>query len=308
MQKSGNNILDKTIIVIAGPTASGKTSLAVSLAENLNCSVVSADSRQFYKELSIGTAKPTPEEIREVPHYFVDSHSITTPLSAGQFEKEALEVVEALFQKDDFVIVVGGSGMFINALIYGTDQIPHDPEVREYWNQEYQEKGIEFLQKKLKEVDLEYFKSADIQNPMRLIRALEVYKLTGVPYSTLRKEQKKTARYNTHFFVIDYPREELYDRINQRVDIMVENGLINEVKDNLKYRDSQALNTVGYKEIFEYLDGNINKEEAINLVKQNSRRYAKRQLTWFRKQEEACWLKPKPVEEQVKFILELIKG
>lgn len=297
----------KKIIVIAGPTASGKTSLAVALAKQLNSPIISADSRQFYKELSIGTAKPTPEEMEDVPHYFVNSHSVKDPLSAGQFEKQALEKAEELFLTNDTIIVVGGSGMFINALIYGTDQLPHNPEVRDFWNQEFESRGIDFLQDKLKEVDLEYYNEADIKNPVRLIRALEIFEITGQPFSKLRKQSVKTPRFETHFFVIDYPREELYERINHRVDIMIENGLVEEVRENRKYQELQPLNTVGYKEVFEYLDYNISYEQAIELIKQNTRRYAKRQLTWFRKQENAIWLKPTATSDMVKTIITTFK-
>lgn len=297
----------KKIIVIAGPTASGKTSLAVALAKQLKCSIISADSRQFYKELSIGTAKPTEEEMDGVPHYFIDSHSVENPLSAGQFEKQALERVKKLFESDDTVIIVGGSGMFINALIYGTDQLPHKPEVRDFWNQQLEEKGIEFLQEKLKEVDLAYYNEADIKNPVRLIRALEIFEITGQPFSQLRKQNVKTPRFTTYYFVIDHPREELYNRINQRVEIMIDNGLIEEVKNNSQHRQLQALNTVGYKEVFEYLDGEISKERAIELIQQNTRRYAKRQLTWFRKEETAQWIKPSSTDNMVKEIISTVQ-
>ncbi|WP_107038906.1 tRNA (adenosine(37)-N6)-dimethylallyltransferase MiaA [Brumimicrobium mesophilum] len=297
----------KEIIVIAGPTASGKTSLAVALAKRLKCSVISADSRQFYKELAIGTAKPTPEEMEDVPHYFIDSHSIEHPLSAGQFEKQALEKVEELFKTEDYIIVVGGSGMFINALIYGTDQLPHDPKVRDFWNQELENKGIEFLQEKLKAIDLPYYNEADIKNPVRLIRALEIQQITGEPFSKLRQQDIKKPRYSTHYFVINHPREKLYDRINKRVEIMIENGLVQEVKLNQKYSNLQPLNTVGYKEVFEYLNGEISMERAIELIQQNTRRYAKRQLTWFRKIDNAHWITPTTTDEMLKTILSTVE-
>ncbi|PWH86067.1 tRNA (adenosine(37)-N6)-dimethylallyltransferase MiaA [Brumimicrobium oceani] len=297
----------KKIIVIAGPTASGKTSLAVALAKQLNCSIISADSRQFYKELSIGTAKPSEEEMEGIPHYFIDSHSVEHPLSAGQFEKQALERVKNLFESDDTIIIVGGSGMFINALIYGTDQLPHNPEIRDFWNQELEEKGIEFLQEKLKTVDLAYYNEADIKNPVRLIRALEIFEITGQPFSQLRKQNVKTPRFPTYYFVINHPREELYNRINQRVEIMIANGLIDEVKNNIQHRSLQTLNTVGYKEVFEYLDGEISKERAIALIQQNTRRYAKRQLTWFRKEDSAHWISPTTTENMVKDIISTLQ-
>jgi tRNA dimethylallyltransferase len=293
----------KKIIVIAGPTASGKTSLAVALAKQLNAPIISADSRQFYKELCIGTAKPTEEEMKGIPHYFVASHSIEHPLTAGQYEKQALAKVEALFQTHDSIILVGGSGMFINALIYGTDQLPHSLEVRTYWNDKFEKNGIQFLQEELKSVDPEYFEEVDIHNPVRLIRALEIHQITGQPYSSLRKQVSKKPRFETHYFVIDYPREELYNRINQRVNIMMESGLLEEVRAHREHQELQPLNTVGYKELFDYLNYNISLERAIELIKQNTRRYAKRQLTWFRKEENAQWLTPSPQEEMLRSIL-----
>ncbi|HLW29795.1 MAG TPA: tRNA (adenosine(37)-N6)-dimethylallyltransferase MiaA [Brumimicrobium sp.] len=297
----------KKIIVIAGPTASGKTSLAVALAKQLDCPIISADSRQFYKELSIGTAKPTQEEMDDIPHFFIDSHSVQQPLSAGQYEKQAFAKVEELFKSHNTIIVVGGSGMFINALIYGTDQLPHDPKVRSFWNKEFEQRGIEFIQEKLKAVDSAYYEEVDINNPVRLIRALEIFEITGQPYSILRKQNRKVPRYPTQYFVIDYPREELYERINQRVDIMMKNGLLEEVRSNIKYRDLQPLNTVGYKEIFEYLNYNISLEKAVELIKQNTRRYAKRQLTWFRKEENVHWLTPTSQKEMLESILLTVK-
>jgi|SRR5690554_5332361 len=292
----------KKLIVIAGPTASGKTSLAVAVAKQLKAPIISADSRQFYKELSIGTAKPTAEEMQGVPHYFVDSHSIHHPLTAGRFEKEALEKVNELFQTIEHIVIVGGSGMFINALIYGTDQLPHDPEIRAFWNEKLKHYGIEYLQDELKKVDLEYYQNSDIQNPVRIIRALEIFEITGRPYSQLRNQKKKIPRFPTDFYVIDHPREILYERINHRVDLMIEEGLIEEVRANQKNKHLQALNTVGYKEIFEYLEYNLSYEKAIELVKQNTRRYAKRQLTWFRKIEDAQWIKPTSLEEMTELI------
>ncbi|HLW38900.1 MAG TPA: tRNA (adenosine(37)-N6)-dimethylallyltransferase MiaA [Brumimicrobium sp.] len=293
----------KKLIVIAGPTASGKTSLSVELANRLNAPIISADSRQFYKELEIGTAKPKPEEIKNVPHYFVDSHSVTEPLSSGQFEKEALELTSELFKTNNFIILVGGSGMFINSLVYGSDQLPHRPEIREHWNQVLKEKGIEFLQNRLKEIDPNYYHQVDLQNPVRLIRALEIFEITKQPYSSLRQQEELQPRYSTAYFVIDYPREILYDRINRRVDIMVQEGLFEEAKNNLQHRNLQPLNTVGYKEIFRYLDGEISKEKAIELIKQNTRRYAKRQLTWFRKVKDAQWIKADKNDKMIENII-----
>lgn len=296
----------KKLIVIAGPTASGKTSLAVELAKQLDTAIISADSRQFYKELSIGTAKPTAEEMQGITHYFVDSHSVTEPLTAGQYEIQALAVVEELFKTKEEIIVVGGSGLFINALIYGTDQLPHLPEIREKWNQLHQEKGIEFLQEKLKKVDPDFYNKVDTKNAVRLIRAIEIFEITGIPYSQQREMADDTYRFETEYFVIDHPREILYDRINRRVDIMVENGLFQEVENNIQYKELQSLNTVGYKEVFSLLAGEIDKERAIELIKQNSRRYAKRQLTWFRREKNAHWIPYDSNENMVSEIMAIV--
>lgn len=293
----------KKLIVIAGPTASGKTALSVAIAKHLKTSILSADSRQFYKELSIGTAKPTEKEMEGVPHYFINSHNITDPLSAGQYERLALEKVNELFLTHDFIVVVGGSGMFIDALIYGTDQLPHEPEVRTYWNQKFEQYGLEYLQTQLKELDPEYYNQVDLKNPIRLIRALEVIKITQLPYSSLRKRNKKAPRFETYYFVINHPREKLYERINQRVDHMVEAGLIEEVKNNIQFKELQTLNTVGYKEIFSYLADEVTLEKAIELIKRNTRHYAKRQLTWLRKEENAHWLTAQSNESMTSEIL-----
>lgn len=303
MLKSGNPIGNKKIIVIAGPTASGKTSLAVSLATHLKCSIISADSRQFYKELSIGTAKPTSDEMQGIPHYFVNSHSVEKPLSSGQFEIESRKLVAQLFEKEDVLIVVGGSGMFIDALLYGTDQIPHSPKARAHWNQEFEHHGIAKLQEHLQTIDPDFYKEVDIYNPARLIRAIEVFESTGIPFSFWRKNTEKKALYPLFYFVIDLPREVLYNRINQRVDEMIQKGLLEEVKENMKFRHLQSLNTVGYKELFDYLDNKKTLEEAINLIKQNTRNYAKRQLTWFRKNKDAIYLNATSIDEQLKTIL-----
>ncbi len=282
--------MNKKLIVITGPTASGKTALSVDLAKRLNCAIISADSRQFYKKLSIGTAKPTIEEQQGVPHYFIDSHSVETPLTSGQFEKLALATLGKLFSDSDYAILVGGSGMFIDALIYGIDDLPHDKKIRDYFNNEFEEKGLEFLQEQLKAKDPEVAKKIDLQNPLRVIRALEIREILGKSQLDISKNTKIEREFETHYFVIDHPREALYERINLRVEDMFEKGLLEEVKSVEKWRNLQSLNTVGYKELFDYLDGKISLEEAKELIKRNSRRYAKRQLTWFRRNKDAIWL------------------
>lgn len=280
----------KKLIVIAGPTASGKTKLSVGLAKQFDCPIISADSRQFYKELSIGTAKPSNEEKEGVTHYFIDSHSIQEPLTAGQFETEAIQLLDELFLTNDQVILVGGSGMFIDAVVFGTDRIPHSKEVREKWNDIFEKQGLPYLQEQLKEKDPEYFAQVDTKNPVRLIRALEAVEITNKKYSELRKNKTQRS-FTSHYFVIEHPRELLYDRINQRVDEMITSGLIDEVKNLVHHKKTQALNTVGYKEIFEYLEGSISLERAIELIKKNTRNYAKRQTTWFKRVKDAKWIK-----------------
>lgn len=242
--------------------------------------------------MSIGTAKPTSEEMKGVPHYFVNSHSIHSPLSAGQFAQEAEIIIAQLFNHSDYVVLVGGSGLFIKALVEGIDELPGDDKVREKWNTLFQNEGIEVIQKELAQKDPEYYEFVDQSNPIRLIRALEVIELTGKTYSSLRRGKKKENAFETHYFIVNHERETLYERINQRVDIMIQNGLEEEARNLFPYRENQALNTVGYKELFDYFERKTTKQEAIEQIKQNSRRYAKRQITWLKSLENAQWGTP----------------
>lgn len=272
----------KHLIVIAGPTAVGKTALSIELAKFYGCPVISADSRQFYREMSIGTAKPLEEELQDVPHYFIDNISIHDTYNVGQYERDAIELIETLFKDHEQLILVGGSGLYINAVLNGVDEFEEIPaEIRESIIKNYREKGLAYLQEELKQRDETYYNQVDLNNPQRLIRALEVCIHTQKPYSTFRKKENKERSFEAIPILINTSREVLYDRINQRVDIMVQKGLLEEVKRLYPYKSLNALNTVGYKELFEYMDGNRSLEEAISLIKQNSRRYAKRQLTWF---------------------------
>ena len=281
----------KTLIVIAGPTAVGKTAAAIKLARQLNTEIISADSRQFYREMSIGTAKPDAEELSQAKHHFIDSHSITENFTVGDFEKQALQLLDELFKTHDNVIMVGGSGLFIQAVTQGFDDLPTaNPAIRERLNQLFAERGIEYLQDKLKTADPYYYQEVDLNNPQRLIRALEVFEATGKPFSSYRKAIRNRRPFETVKIALNLPREILYDRINQRVDLMVKRGLIEEVRALLPYRHLNALNTVGYSELFDYFDGKIDLDTAISLIKQNTRRFAKRQLTWFRKDKEIKWL------------------
>ncbi|GAB2975498.1 tRNA (adenosine(37)-N6)-dimethylallyltransferase MiaA [Mucilaginibacter puniceus] len=280
----------KTLVVIAGPTAIGKTAAAIQLAQHFKTAILSADSRQFYREMSIGTAKPTTEELAAAQHYFINSHSITELFSVGDFEKQGLQLLEELFKTHNVVILVGGSGLYIKAICEGFDNIPvADKGVREKLNLELEQKGITYLQEKLKQSDPDYYAEVDIHNPQRIIRALEVFESTGKPFSSYRVANTNKRPFNVIKIALDMPREVLYRRINQRVDVMVEQGLLDEVRSLIPYRHLNALNTVGYSEIFDYLDGNISLDTAIEKIKQNTRRFAKRQLTWFRKDKDFHW-------------------
>lgn len=295
------------LIVIEGPTASGKTALAVALAKALNTVVLSADSRQFYKELAIGTAKPSPEEMEGIPHFFIDSHPISEPVSAAQFEAEAMNLIQNELTAYPQLILVGGSGLFIDALCIGLDPIPTDANIQSQLRAELDEKGIEPLLEELREKDPVFFSQVDRQNPVRILRALEVIRLTGIPFSGWRKNTGAERPFETIRFVINHPREILYDRINRRVDLMIEAGLIDEVKRVESYRHLTALQTVGYKEVFDYFDGKYTLEVCIDKIKQHTRNYAKRQLTWFRRHPETTWLDAKSTSEMCATVLQIIQ-
>ncbi|MDP2387017.1 MAG: tRNA (adenosine(37)-N6)-dimethylallyltransferase MiaA [Bacteroidota bacterium] len=272
----------KTLIIIAGPTAIGKTALSIELAKKLNTEIISADSRQFYKELTIGTAKPSMLEMQGIPHHFINNVNITEHYSAGMFEKDVLVFLESYFKTHDTIIMCGGSGMYIDAVCNGMDDLTEiKPELREELNKAVKEKGLVWLQEQVKQLDPEYYEQVDVNNPARLQRALEVCLSTGMPYSAQRKGTKKERAFETIKILLNTDREKLYERINKRVDEMMQHGLLDEVKSVLVYKDLKALNTVGYKELFDFLSGKTNLEEAVSLIKQNTRRYAKRQLTWF---------------------------
>lgn len=277
------------------------------MAKHWNTLVLSADSRQFYKETAIGTAKPSLEEQAGVKHYFVDSHSIHQPISSAQFEKQALSILADEFKNHDIILMVGGSGMFIDALCYGLDNIPHDENVKNELNQELEENGLESLLLELKEKDPSYFNTTDLKNPVRIIRALEVIRISGKTYSSFQMFKPQVRDFEIHKFVIDLPRKLLYDRINQRVENMLDAGLLEEVRELLPYRDLQTLNTVGYSELFRYFKQEIGLERAIELIMQNSRRYAKRQLTWFRRDPKNQWIAELELESQFQHVLNHVK-
>lgn len=280
----------KNLIVIVGPTAIGKTALAVQIAQKFQTEIISADSRQFYIETEIGTAKPSAAELAAVKHHFINSHHITENFTVGDFEIESLDKLNEIFEKHDLAVLVGGSGLYISALCNGFDDLPRaSAELRAQLNQNFLDEGIEPLQRRLQEFDPLYFKEVDIHNPQRIIRALEVCISTGIPFSTYRIRSQKARSFSCVKIGLNTNRDQLYDRINKRVDQMIGMGLEDEAKNLMPYRHLNALNTVGYSELFDCFDGKIMRNKAIEKIKQNTRRFAKRQLTWFRKDPEINW-------------------
>lgn len=291
-------------MILAGPTAVGKTALSIELAKKFQSEIISADSRQFFKEMEIGTAKPTIQEMDGIPHHFVNSHSIHEEYNVGQFEKDTLNLLDVLFQKHDIVFVVGGSGLYVKALCEGIDEMPAIPaEIRQKLNVEFEQHGIKYLQKQVFESDPEYFDIVDQQNPQRLIRALELYRATGKNMSFYRSQNNQVER-SFHIIKIglERPREELYDRINLRMDQMIAEGLFEEAKKLYPFKNLNALQTVGYSEIFGFLDGKYDREEAVRLLKRNSRRYAKRQMTWFKRDSEFEWFQADDKTKIISFL------
>ena len=274
----------KQCIIVAGPTAVGKTSAAIRLAKEHQTEIISADSRQCFKELNIGVARPSEDQLQDVVHHFIANHSITENITAASFEKEALEKLECIFQKSDYAIVCGGTGLYIKALAEGLNEIPQIPEeVRQYVIELHNIKGIEELRKTLLHADPDFEKQGDINNPNRMMRALEVIVHTGNPISFYQTGEKTTRNFDVSYQIMELPREELYSRINTRVDDMIAAGLEDEVRSLIKHQDRPALQTVGYKEFFDYFNGVHSKEFAIEKIKQHTRNYAKRQMTWFSK-------------------------
>lgn len=292
-----------TLIIIVGPTAVGKTDLCVKLAQWLACDIVSCDSRQFYKELNIGTAKPSLEEMNGVVHHFIDSHSIEQLYSAGDFERDLNIFLEDYFKKNKVVIMTGGSGLFVDAVVNGLDDMPEAPiDLRAELMQRLENGEKEALQNELKILDPEAYLSLDIQNSQRLVRALEVCLSTGKPYSSFKKKVQKEHFYKIIKIGIERPRDELYERINQRVDNMLEAGLLNEVDTLREFRNKNALQTVGYKEVFGYFDGEYDYAIMVELIKRNTRRYAKRQMTWFKNKDKFEWFDAQAFESIKEFI------
>lgn len=292
-----------TLLVILGPTGVGKTNISLQLAEQLGCPIVSSDSRQFYRELRIGTAAPTETQLNRVKHYFIGSHSIHDEYNAGQYEQDAIQLLDELFEKHKVVMLVGGSMMYIDAVCNGMDDIPTvDAETRAFWQIQFADFGLEFIQNELKRLDPVHYEQVDVQNPKRIIHALEICSMTGKPYSGLRTGQRKLRNFNILKIGLNRPRPELYERINARVDEMMAEGLLDEAKLFYEYKKLNTLNTVGYKELFEYMDGNCTLDFAVNMIKQDTRHYAKRQLTWFNRDKEILWFHPDELESKMELV------
>jgi tRNA dimethylallyltransferase len=297
---------EKLLVIICGPTGVGKTAAAIHLATHFKTEIVSADSRQIYREMTIGTAKPTKEELNTIPHHFINHISIHDNFSAGQYEVEVLEKLDGLFQKHDIVVCAGGTGLYIKAISEGFDELPAiDKKVREEIIADYELNGLAFLQDAVQTVDPISYASIDIQNPQRLMRVLEVYRSSGKPLSGFKTQTPKARNFNILKIGLQLDREVLYQRINQRVDDMLKNGLLEEVKSLIPYQHLNALQTVGYSEWFDYLEGKTTYETAVELIKRNSRRYAKRQMTWFRSDASIQWLAPDEVERMIEKVIDI---
>jgi tRNA dimethylallyltransferase len=287
----------RKLIVIVGPTAVGKTAAAIKVARHFQTEIVSADSRQLFRELNIGTAKPSPEELAMVPHHFINSHSIHDPYDAAQYGREALERIQVLFTRHDYVVLCGGSGLYVQAVCDGFDEIPTIPaSVREELTRVYHTEGIEVLQEKMRQLDPLLFQKMDQQNPHRLIRALEVVQHTGLSIDSFRQKRRPEHDFSIVRYGLELPRETLNQAIDERMDKMIARGLFAEAEQLYSLKAHNALQTVGYREIFDYMDGQYNQEEAVRLLKRNSRRYAKRQMTWFKRDAKIVWLNPANIE------------
>lgn len=294
--------MSKTCIIISGPTAVGKTALAIQLAKHFGTDIISADSRQCFRELNIGVAKPSPHELEEVKHYFINSHSIHEEVNAASFESYALAAVSEIFHKKDVAVMVGGTGLYIRSFVNGIDPVSEtDPIIRAQIIRDYETKGLEWLQQQLQAHDPLFYSKGEMQNPQRMMRALEVKRSTGKSIFEFHTKPRQQRDFKIIPIGLDIPREQLYRRINQRVDMMMETGLLSEVESLLPYKSLNALQTVGYRELFEYFTGSISLADAVEKIKTNTRHYAKRQLTWFRRDETIRWCKP-GTDEVIKVI------
>lgn len=292
-----------TLIVVLGPTGVGKSDVSIQLAQYFCSEIISADSRQFFRELRIGTAVPSSEDLSAVPHHFIQTKSIHDYYNVSEYETEALQLISRLFQNKNPLILAGGSMLYVDTVCKGIDDIPTvDPEVRDEVIRWYEENGMEALRDRLLNVDPEYYRIADLNNPKRLLHAVEIHQMTGKPFSSFRKNTVKQRPFHILKIGINQERELLYKRINQRVEQMMEAGLLDEAKSVYAYRKLNSLNTVGYKELFAFLDGTCLLEDAVDLIKRNSRKYARKQLTWFRRDQEIKWFEPEQIPEIIKYV------
>jgi len=295
--------MQKYLIVITGPTGIGKTAVTIRLAKHFDTEIISADSRQLFRELYIGTATPNPLELSEVKHHLIQSHSITDNYNASRYEIEVLQLMEKLFRKTNLLFLTGGSMLYIDAVCNGIDKMPDaDPEIRLNLKSKLEKEGIENLRLQLKQLDPDYYKNVDLKNPNRIIHALEITLTTGKPYSSFRTNPKKQRPFTIIKIGLDCDRQILHKQINTRVDKMIEEGLETEAQKLYANRNLNALNTVGYREFFDYIEGKISRDTAIELIKRNSRRYARKQLTWFRNDLEIRWFQPEHIAEIIKYI------
>jgi tRNA dimethylallyltransferase len=301
--------MNKTLIILLGPTGIGKTDLGIDIARRFSTEIISCDSRQFFREMSVGTAVPYPEQLEKVKHHFIGHLSVNDYYSASRFEKDFLELSAKLFETHDMLLMTGGSGLYINAACGMIDEIPDvDSAVRDKYLRKYIDEGLESIRTDLRLIDPDYYSRVDLKNYKRIIRALEISESTGKPYSHFLKQKGKERNFNIIKIGLTMDRQQLYDRINERVDRMMAAGLEDEAKRLLGHRDRNALNTVGYKEMFMYFDGEISRDKAIELIKRNSRRYARRQMTWWRRDRDIKWFHPGKKEEIIEFIREAVKS
>ena len=295
--------MKKTLLVLAGPTAVGKTICGIDIARHFNTEIISADSRQIYQETTIGTAVPSPEELAQAMHHFIQIVTVKEPYNASMFEFQVLEKLEELYEKHDLILMVGGSGLYIDAVCHGIDDLPAvDPSLRKRLLIRFEDEGLESLTRELKELDPHSYKQVDLKNHMRVLKALEVSIQTGKPYSSFLSAKKKERPFQILRIALDMKRELLYKRINKRVEIMMEAGLLEEVKQLEHLRDYTAMKTVGYRELFKHLDGELSLDEAVDLIQRNTRKFARKQLTWFRKENRYQWFSPDEGTEMLQWI------
>ncbi len=296
--------MQKTLIVLVGPTGIGKTKTSIKIANYFKTEIISADSRQIFKEIKIGTASPTKDELSAAIHHNIGTHSIYDYYSAWEFEQDALKICENLFKKHDYLVLTGGSMMYVDAVCKGIDELPTiDQELRDDLKKQYDEEGIDSIRRQLKQLDPLFYDQVDLMNHKRVIHAVEICLMTGKPYSSLRTNTIKQRPFKMVQIGLEMEREEIYNRINKRVDLMVEEGLVEEARNFYPQKELNSLNTVGYKELFAHFDGEYNLDKAIELIKRNTRRYAKKQLTWFKRNKEIKWFHPDESDKMIKFIL-----